>query len=110
MTNGEKKPNGLCLHHFEHAAALNDLKGSIEKNREDHKEMWIDIKNKVSMKVFLTILIIIVGFFGSTLAFQLIIYDSIKAVDKQVAVVQEQIKKNHKDEPGLPSRATTDSQ
>lgn len=50
-----------------------------------------EIKTKVSIKLYLGLVFALLTIFGGNLGFQLLIYDSIKAVDKKIAVVETQV-------------------
>ena len=76
-----------CDCHLKHVKALSDIEKDIDKNRDDHKEIWIDIKSKVPNKLFYLFIVIFVGSLGLNMA----IYDTVKSVDKKVAVIETRI-------------------
>lgn len=74
----------LCKLHSGHEAILRDHERRLKQYHDDQVDIWNAIKDKVSNKFF----IILVGFVVGGLGFQLMIYDTIKAVDKKVAVIE----------------------
>lgn len=78
--------SGLEVATREHGRRLSD-------QHNDRSIMWTAIKDKVPIRYFVLLVVFVVGGLG----FQLMIYDSIKDIDKKVAVIEvtvNQIQKN----------------
>lgn len=74
----------VCKKHSGHETKLNDHEKRLEANSTEHILMWEEIKKKVSNIFF----ILLCGFVIGGLGFQLKIYDTIKNVEKKVAVIE----------------------
>ena len=74
----------ICKVHSGHEAILKDHERRLDTCHGDHVLLWEAIKKKVSNAFF----ILLCGFVIGGLGFQLRIYDTIKNVEKKVAVIE----------------------
>jgi len=88
----------LCKCHLKHVAALARLDEDIktdaanliarqEKNGEAHEKLWESIKTKLSSKWLLAIIPFVIAWFS----FQMVIYEAVKTIGTEVAVIKVQI-------------------
>ena len=73
-----------CDQHGVQVQRLEDLKTDLDKGCAQHRELWSGLKEKVSMKLFLLFVAVYLGSFS----FNLLIYNTIKAVQLNVAVIE----------------------
>ena len=76
-----------CDYHREHSSLLTRHGRDIDQNELDHKEIWTEIKKKMSVSWLIILVPVIMAWIG----FQLAIYDSVKNVETKVAVIQTEI-------------------
>lgn len=89
MTTEEKKDDrecgkGTCLYHSGLEVQAREFGRRLSDQRSDRDQIWTAIKDKVPIRYFILLTMFVVGGLG----FQLLIYDSIKAVDKKIAVIE----------------------
>jgi hypothetical protein len=78
---------GTCLYHSGMTVQAREFGRRLSDQHNDRAIMWNAIKDKVPIKYFILLVTFVVGGLG----FQLLIYDSIKAVDKKIAVIEYSI-------------------
>lgn len=79
---------GTCLYHSGFEVQGREFGRRLADQHNDRVIMWAAIKDKVPIRYF----ILLVTFVVAGLGFQLMIYDSIKVVDKKIAVIEVSIK------------------
>jgi len=88
---------GYCDCHKKIESKIADLAKFDDTHAESHdlahKDIWIDVKKKVSMNLFLFAFTILIGFMGTIAATQIKIIYSISEIDKTVAVLSYQLNK-----------------
>ena len=84
---------GTCLYHSGLEVQAREHGRRLSDQHNDRSIMWDAIKDKVPIRYFVLLVIFVVGGLG----FQLLIYDSIKDVDKKVAVIENSIQTFHDD-------------
>lgn len=84
----DRRQEDQCFYHSGHEAMFKDHERRLVSCHIDHSEMWNAIKSKVDFKLF----VILVGLVIGNLGFQMAIYNSVKEVEKSVAVVKAEIK------------------
>jgi len=88
----------LCKCHMKHVAVLERLDEDIrtdainliarqEKNKEAHEKLWSQIGTKLSSKWLLAIVPFIIAWFS----FQMVIYEAVKMIGTEVAVIKVQV-------------------
>lgn len=85
----EKNPQypASCHCHLKHQQKLDDHDKAIAENKSDHKDLWDEIKNRVTNRFFVLLVLLVIG----NLGFQFAIYDKINAVDKMQAIVKTKL-------------------
>lgn len=73
-----------CLYHSGMKVQAAEFGRRLSDQHNDRALMWDAIKDKVPIRYF----ILLVTFVVAGLGFQLMIYDSIKTVDKKIAVIE----------------------
>lgn len=73
-----------CLYHSGHETMMREHGRRLSDQHNDRSIMWTAIKDKVPIRYFVLLVVFVVGGLG----FQLMIYDSIKDIDKKVAVIE----------------------
>ena len=77
----------FCDHHKQHEEKFIHIEKTLGENKEDAKDIWGNIEEKVPMKLFLLLVALMIG----SLGFQWRIYDSLKNLQTEVAVVKSQL-------------------
>lgn len=77
----------LCDYHKQHEEKFYHIEKTLTDSKEDLKNIWDNLNKKVSMTLF----IFLVGLMIGSLGFQWQIYDSLKNLQIEVAVVKSQL-------------------
>lgn len=81
-----------CNCHLKHQEKLDTHDKAIADNKSDHKDLWDAIKNRVTNRFFILLVVLVIG----NLGFQFAIYDKINAVDKMQAIVKTKLEEHIK--------------
>ena len=94
----EKETIDVCWEHSGHSTILANHERRLETCQGDHVMLWDAIKKKVSNAFF----ILLCGFVIGGLGVQLKIYDTIKNVEKKVAVIEALVNSEKEKNSGKP--------
>jgi len=76
-----------CDCHPKHQRILSDHDKQLDENHEDHEKIANALKERVTNKFFLVLVLLII----SNLGFQIMIYDKLQAVDKATAIIETRL-------------------
>lgn len=85
MSNEQHNPKDVCIHHSGIVVGL----CAARKMKQDMAEMWIDIKSKVSMRLFLVSVVLMVGFFGTIGTMQMKILERTAVIGESVKNIEK---------------------
>lgn len=77
----------LCDYHKQHEEKFVHIERTLGESKEEARDIWENIKEKVPMKLFLLLVALMIG----SLGFQWQIYDSLKNLQTEIAVVKSQL-------------------
>jgi len=86
--NQRRPTRPACGEHSGHEARIRNNEKLLCEYHKDHIDIWSAIKTKVDMKIFSLLIVLIIG----NLGFQLSIYDTVKEIEKDVAVVKAEVR------------------
>jgi len=86
-----------CDCHYKHQSQITDLKGADDLSRVDRSDIWKVLDTKVNMKMFYLLIAIFIG----TFSFQLLVYNSIRTVETDIAVLKAEMRHHKIDETGV---------
>lgn len=78
----------FCPDHSKHVEQIKELENKANDNTERHRDIWKALESRISTKW----LFALIPLFVSCLIFQATIYNGVKDIQKDVAVMQEKMK------------------
>jgi len=85
-----------CDCHYKHTAQMENLKDADSLSRSDRHDLWEELNTKVNMKMFFLLIAIFIG----TFSFQLLVYNSVRTIEADVAVLKYESKFHTRDNLG----------